>query len=91
MKQLVDELSSRYPDRVIVLDCPPMLGINETSIILDYCGQALIVVREDETSFEMIDRVEELLPDEIIKGFVLNRSRSTSTAYGYGYGYGQSE
>lgn len=90
MASLCKELQQRYSDRMIIFDCPPLLGINETSVLAQLMGQALIVVEENKSSIQEIQRANELLPDSLAKGLVLNKAiHSQKEAYGYyGYGYG---
>jgi receptor protein-tyrosine kinase len=91
MVQLTRELCERYPDRIVIFDCPPILGINETAILSDLVGQAIIVVEESKTKIENVKRAVSQLNGDIAIGFVMNKSVSTKRdAYGYyGYGYGQ--
>jgi receptor protein-tyrosine kinase len=91
MVQLTKELSERYPDRIVIFDCPPILGINETSIVSDLVGQAVIVVEESKTRIENIKHAVSLLNEDIAIGFVMNKAVSSKRdTYGYyGYGYGK--
>jgi receptor protein-tyrosine kinase len=50
MSEVVNEFSNRYSDRVVIFDTPPLLGINETSILANLAGQAIIVVEEGKTT-----------------------------------------
>ncbi|WP_371375711.1 XrtA-associated tyrosine autokinase [Thalassotalea aquiviva] len=92
MASLCQELQQRYPDRIVLFDCPPLLGINETSVLAQLMGQALLVVEENHSSLEEIKKANELLPDTMAKGAVLNKAIYAPNAaygyYGYGYGYG---
>ncbi|MBU1310862.1 MAG: AAA family ATPase, partial [Gammaproteobacteria bacterium] len=44
MVQLAYEFATRYQDRIVIFDAPPLLGVNETAVMASMCGQALIVV-----------------------------------------------
>lgn len=89
MATLCQELQERYSDRVVLFDCPPLLGINETAILAQLMGQALIVTEENKSSINEIQKANELLPDSLAKGIVLNKAiHSQKELYGYGYGYG---
>jgi exopolysaccharide/PEP-CTERM locus tyrosine autokinase len=92
MNQTVNEFSTRYSDRVVIIDTPPLIGINESAILASFAGQAIVVVEEGRSKLQDIEKsVERLNPDMAI-GFVVNKSISESEAggyYGYGaYGYG---
>jgi protein-tyrosine kinase len=92
MNRLLDELSARYPDRVIIFDSPPLLMTTESRVLATHMGQILMIVAAGSTpktavndALATIDGAAEII------GLVLNRMRGGQTAgYGlYGYGYGQ--
>ena len=90
MESLTKELANRYPDRVVIFDCPPILGVNETVITASFMGQALVVVEESKTKIEDINKATRQLSEELAVGLVINKSlKSAQDTYGYnGYGYG---
>jgi len=89
MNELANELSKRYPDRIVIFDAPPLLGVNETHILANLVGQALIVVVENQTKIADIQVASEQLDKEIAVGFLINKSvRNWNKQYGYGYSYG---
>ena len=90
MKTLTKELAERYADRVVIFDCPPILGVNETVVISNFMGQAIVVVEESETKIEDVKKATSQLNEELALGLVINKSlKSTQDSYGYyGYGYG---
>ena len=49
MANLCKELSARYPDRVIVLDTPPVLASSEPAILASYVHHLVMVVAADQT------------------------------------------
>ena len=88
MTELAEELASRYSDRVVIFDSPPLLGVNETVVLANLMGQAVIVVEEDKTRIADIKAAVSQLQEELAIGFVVNKSvRTHSKGYGYGYGY----
>ena len=88
MAVLANELSTRYPDRVVIFDCPPLIGVTETLVLANLMGQALIVVEESKTSVTDIKTATEHLNEDLAIGLVLNKAiRSHKDLYGY-YGYG---
>lgn len=89
MRALTAELASRYSDRVVVMDCPPLLGINETAVLSGLVGQALVVVQQDKTKLANVRQAVAQLDENLAIGFVVNKAvRGTLSKYGYGYGYG---
>jgi receptor protein-tyrosine kinase len=88
MMTLIEEFATRYPDRVVVFDAPPLLGVNETSVMAEQCGQGVVVVEEHKSKLSDVQSAVELLPEDMAVGFVLNKSISQDPEHGYGYGYG---
>jgi receptor protein-tyrosine kinase len=88
MIDLVQEFASRYPDRIVIFDAPPLLGVNETSVMAGMCGQAVVVLEENKTKLDELDKAISLLPKDLAVGFVINKAYySRDKGYGYGYGY----
>lgn len=89
MMQLASEFATRYKDRIVIFDAPPLLGVNETAVMASMCGQAVIVVEENKTKLAEIEQAVSLLPTDIAVGFLINKAhRNQGKGYGYGYYYG---
>lgn len=89
MDSLTKELASRYPDRIIILDSPPLLGVSETQVLASLSGQAVVVVEESKTQNSGIVKAVKMLDPDMAIGFVMNKSNELKRQnYGYGYGYG---
>jgi receptor protein-tyrosine kinase len=88
MRNLLEELSERYPDRVIIFDSPPLLVTTEASVLASLVGQIVIVVESEKTTQTALKEALSLLdPDKSI-GLVLNKSRQPfGSEYGMYYGY----
>lgn len=93
MLESVSEFANRYPDRVVIIDSPPLLGINETAILANLAGQAVIVVQEGKTSLNRLSQAVDHLNPDMAKGFVVNKSKQNNSdgAGYYGYYYGSEE
>ena len=91
MASLAEELALRYPDRIVIFDCPPILGVTETPVLSSLVGQAVIVVEELKTKVDDVKKAVSQLNEDIAVGFVMNKTiRSKKDEYGYyGYGYGK--
>ena len=87
MYQAVEEFANRYTDRVVIVDTPPLLGINETAILANLAGQAIVVTEENKTKLTDLDKAVKQLNPEMAIGFVVNKSQSVSSDVGYGYYY----
>ncbi len=94
MVKLVAELSSRYSDRLIIFDAPPVLAMSGAAALAPLMGQVVVVVEAYKTSRENLKRTLSALEHVQITGLVLNkmRHRAAGGSYGYGgyggYGYG---
>lgn len=86
MNDLMDELATRYTDRVIIVDTPPLLGINETAVLANLAGQAIVVVEEGRTKIHDLKKAIEQLNPDMAVGFVVNKTSNEVNKAGY-YGY----
>lgn len=90
MHSLMVELKQRYDDRFIIFDAPPILGVADTLAFAPLVDCIIIVVGAGVTNRQNLKEAIELLPQEKIAGFVLNRFKGPNRLYGkYGYRYGQ--
>ncbi len=88
MEELSRELACRYPDRIILFDAPPLLGINETQALTSIVGQQLIVVEENKTKVSDLESAISLLNKDRAIGLVLNKANQRQNGYfGNGYQY----
>ena len=95
MVRLVDELASRYPDRILVFDAPPLLSSTESRVLAMHMGQIVLVVEANRTKQAAVTQALATIEDCPVVMTVLNKTeRSDSRSYygyygGYGYGYGK--
>ena len=90
MADLVNELASRYSDRIVIIDGPPLLPTPQTQIIAGLVGQVVFVIEAGKTPQALVTEALELIPEEQATGLVMNKNvgLSSRSHYGYGYGYG---
>ena len=101
MELLVQELKTRYKDRMIIFDTTPLLATSEPEVLAKLVDGIIIVVKAGANPRETIIQAIASLDKEKIIGFILNglefkssglTSRyfgSDGSYYKYGYGYGQ--
>jgi len=87
MASLVDEMASRYEDRVIIFDAPPLLPTPQTQVLAGLVGQIVFVVEAGTTPQYIAQEALEMLPDDKAIGLVMNKSEGTFGRSGYYYGY----
>lgn len=90
MKDLLDEIRHRYPDRYVIIDAPPALPFAEVRSLSSIVDSIVFVVREGQSSLANIDEAIGALNRKKIIGIVFNEASAVglSSKYGYGYGYG---
>lgn len=76
MRELVQEMKGRYPDRYILFDVPAVLAGADALAFAHLVDHILVTVRAGQTSFKDLQRALSLLPREKILGLVLNREHS---------------
>lgn len=84
--ELMAEIATRYADRVIVVDSPPMLLASETAVLARLVGQVVLVVQADRTPQHLVEQALGHVEAERFSGVVLNRA---SRKIGSGGGYGE--
>jgi exopolysaccharide/PEP-CTERM locus tyrosine autokinase len=55
MERLVNDIARRYPDRIIIIDTPPVLLSSIPSVIALYVGQMVFVVQAEASTETAID------------------------------------
>ena len=87
MASLVDEIASRYNDRVIIFDGPPLLPTPQTQVLAGLVGQVVFVIEAGNTPQDVVEEALGLVPEEKAVGLVMNKSEGVSGRSGYYYGY----
>lgn len=91
MRRLTAELATRYRDRIVVFDCPPVLATSGATALAPYIGQIVMVVEAARTSRETLKHAVLMLEPNPITGLILNKVREQRAGghYYYYYGYQQ--
>src|ERR1700753_3991362 len=80
-RELVGDLMSRYPERIIVFDLPPVLGTDDALAFLPLLECGLVVVAERATRRDDLMRCMELLRKTPGLGTVLNKASEIDSGY----------
>ncbi len=59
--EVLDRLTQGAPDRIVIFDTPPALAASPAAELAQHVGQALLVVRADETSRAALEDAQQLL------------------------------
>jgi exopolysaccharide/PEP-CTERM locus tyrosine autokinase len=87
MAALVDEIATRYDDRVIILDGPPLLPTPQTQVLETLVGQIVFVIEAGKTPQAVVEEALALIPEDKAAGVVLNKSEGVFERSGYYYSY----
>lgn len=102
MNRLLADMATRYPDRIVVFDSPPLLVTTESRALAMHMGQIVLVVESGRTAHVTVKQAVSMIEACPVKMTMLNKSsaRGAGSYYGYGgyasyggyggYGYGQS-
>jgi exopolysaccharide/PEP-CTERM locus tyrosine autokinase len=85
MASLLREIASRYPDRIVIFDSPPLLPTTEARVLASNMGQIVMVVAADATSQHAVNQALATIEGCEIVLMVLNKARRTDVGTYYGY------
>ncbi|MEE9412372.1 MAG: XrtA-associated tyrosine autokinase [Methylococcales bacterium] len=90
MKKLVHDLSTRYSDRIVIFDSPPVLAASQASVLAQVVGQVVMVVEAESTPQAIVQDALQKVDSCDVVGMLLNKSisRKGSGSYYYGSYYG---
>jgi protein-tyrosine kinase len=83
MVQLVQELRSRYPNRLVIFDMPPLLSCDDMLAFTPYIDCVMLVVEEGVTRKDELKRSYELVENTNVLGVVINKSKELNSDFGY--------
>jgi capsular exopolysaccharide synthesis family protein len=86
MASLLNEVTTRYPDRLIVIDAPPPAMAAETGVLAREVDGIIVVVRYGSTRREAIADLIQRMGEKKILGSIVNRVETADSRY-YGYKY----
>ena len=90
MAFLAEELHTRYPDRIVIFDSPPLLAATQAEVLAGLVGQVVLVVEAENTSQNMVtESINKLKVCDVVLALMNKSMRSFDLNYfGYGhYGY----
>ena len=83
-ERVIGELRQHYD--IIILDCPPVLGISDTSIMTKFSDANILVVSSGETPIELVERAKKTFEtaNSKIDGVIINKDSVKGSSY-YSY------
>lgn len=94
MTKLLEEMATRYSDRIIIFDSPPLLVTTEAPVLATHVGQVLMVVEAEQTPQSVVKQALATIQACPVVLTMLNKASSVGSGtyydyYGYyGGGYG---
>ena len=85
MTRLLDELTTRYPDRIVIFDSPPLLATAEAPALATKMGQIVMVVAADRTSRKTVSLALAAIERCEIVLMTLNKAAKSEVGRYYGY------
>ena len=85
MSNLLDELSGRYDDRVVIFDAPPLLPTPEARALAHHMGQVLLVVEAGRTAQGTVTQALETIEKCPVVMTVLNKTRGAGAGSNFSY------
>jgi len=85
MAALLRELASRYSDRIIIFDSPPLLATTEARVLATHMGQIVMVVAADATTQHAVNAALATIESCEIVLMMLNKASRTDVGSYYGY------
>lgn len=86
MGQFLDDLASRYHDRIIVFDAPPLMLTSEARVLASRVGQVVVVAEAGRTSHAVFTQAMATIESCPVVMTILNKSKEPQSGLVYGYG-----
>jgi len=89
MIRLLGELSSRYPDRIVVFDSPPLLATTESRALATHMGQVIVAVEAQSTTHAALESALSTVESCPVVYTLLNKTPESKVGSYHGaYAYG---
>ncbi|MBO6503783.1 MAG: tyrosine-protein kinase family protein [Kordiimonadaceae bacterium] len=90
MESMVNEISTRYKDRIVIFDSPPVLASSAASVLALYMGQTVFVIEAEKTTEPQIKESLGMISACESINLLLNKTRynGSNKKFASYYGYG---
>ncbi|HWZ48634.1 MAG TPA: XrtA-associated tyrosine autokinase [Herbaspirillum sp.] len=85
MHILLEEIATRYPDRIVIFDSPPLLVTSEAHVLASKMGQIVMIVEAESTTQQEVKASLDQLKGCANINLVYNKSRLFPGVKQYGY------
>lgn len=85
MDKLLEELASKYANRVIIFDTPPLLSTTESRVLASHMGQVVMVMEANNTPINTVKQAFATVESHPVVLSMLNKYRGPKGSNAYGY------
>lgn len=85
MGQLLSELASKYADRVVIFDSPPLLSTTESRVLAAHMGQVVMVIEANKTPINTVKQAFAAVENHPVVLAMLNKYLGPKGSNTYGY------
>jgi protein-tyrosine kinase len=85
MSKLLDEIASRYSDRIVIFDSPPLLLTTEARVLASQMGQIVMVVEAEKTTQKALKNALRQIEACPNVNLVYNKAKAFPGGENYGY------
>lgn len=89
MINLIQEVKTRYDDRYIILDAPPIIPVTDSCVLAEHVNWAIFVIQAGRTPRDTVASAISLFDQSKILGIVVNDIEVMPPEYKYGYRKGK--
>jgi protein-tyrosine kinase len=75
LQEIIREITSRYEERIVIFDAPPVLGCDDVAVLAPMVDACLLVVEEGGTNRDEFKQSMRRIRGIPLAGIVLNKSR----------------
>jgi len=86
MGEFLDELATRYADRIIVFDAPPLLMTSEAQVLASRAGQVVVLAEAGRTPTAAFGQAMAKVEACPVVMIALNKTKGSNDGVVYGYG-----
>lgn len=74
MHDFANELKYRYPNRIVIIDLPPLLATDDAMAFMPNVDACILVAAEGQTTKDQLEKSMQLMDEKKYLGTVLNKS-----------------
>jgi receptor protein-tyrosine kinase len=85
MTRLLEEMATRYADRILIFDAPPLLPSTESRVLATHMGQVIVVIEAERTPQKTVMQAMSTLDTCPVVMTLLNKASHSEVGFYYGY------